>query len=69
MGVCPGCGRCRECGQPAPVSVPVYPTWPHAPIYPSPTTSPPWSPPYYVGDPTPGSPGTITITCSTGNVL
>lgn len=25
--ICPGCGRCRECGQPAPVSPPIVNPW------------------------------------------
>lgn len=59
MSVCPGCGRCRECGHRA------------ASPYPYPYTTPArpwlqpweWRPPYYVGDPIPGAPGTTTITC------
>lgn len=47
--VCPGCGRCRQCGQGG-WPYPVYPIW-RAPL---PTD------PYYVGDPPPGTSPTIT---------
>jgi hypothetical protein len=59
MSICPGCGRCRECGQPAPPPV----------IYPQPT--PYW---YWDGwravyptrfQPTAGSTITITNTGTT----
>lgn len=36
MSRCPGCGRCRVCGQPpAPVVYP-YPAWPNVPYVPAP---------------------------------
>jgi hypothetical protein len=66
-GACPGCGRCRHCGQPAqaapwpyfvPYPVPVYPT-PYVPTV-QPTwiiDMTPWTPP----EPVTCTAGTITI--------
>jgi hypothetical protein len=45
MSTCPGCGRCRECGQFAPVLPQPYPwvgPWPYTPTVPYPTTGPIW---------------------------
>ena len=59
MGVCPGCGRCRECGR---RSTP-YQTYPYVYPYGYPYVSPwPNYPQPYVGDPMPGQVGAITIT-------
>lgn len=76
MSVCPGCGRCRQCGQ---RTAPVYPWYgpcqPYVPPW-QPTAPQPLQPiwvqpnPYYVGDPIPGTPGTTTITCqNTGGAI
>ena len=64
MNFCPGCGRCRECGQPAPQP----PVWPRSVVWPQPVVTVPWplpcwSSPYYVGDPIPGATETLTVTC------
>ena len=42
MSVCPGCGRCRECGHPAPA--PAYPYWSQP--YPIQIPQPIWINPY-----------------------
>jgi hypothetical protein len=55
--ICPGCGRCRECGQPAPLPVIPYPV--PQPTIPYPQ---PWREPV---SPLPERWQPITITCST----
>ncbi len=70
MSVCPGCGRCRECGQRT------APTFWHG-SYPHPVFSHGWiqfgapapQSPYYIGDPMPGQEGSITITSSMGGAI
>lgn len=64
MSVCPGCGRCRQCGSPAPMPVtyPWYGQWPVTPMVPYPQ-QPIWVAPYTVGDVLPGNLGSITVTC------
>jgi hypothetical protein len=60
--VCPGCGRCKECGQPVPALAPVYP-WP---VYPWPYTLTPYGP-VWISPPTcAGTTGPITGTFTTG---
>lgn len=66
MSICPGCGRCRECGQrtaPAPV-YPWFGPWPYSPTVPQPPFYP-WVAPSTTGAPFPSSPYTITVTNGT----
>ena len=64
MSVCPGCGRCRVCGQ---RTAPLYPWYgpyaPQVPIYPLTVPMPNTTPYYYVGDPVPGTSGYLQVTC------